>query len=224
MGSYVHGYTPRESERLSDQSDILEAVLHDGVVYGAGERVLEAGCGVGAQTEILTRRSPRAQFVSVDISEDSLRQAEERIRGVGRRDVRFERANICELPFEDAGFDHVFVCFVLEHLDDPLVALAELQRVLREGGTLTVIEGDHSSAFWNPETAASRRVWECLVTAQQALGHDPLIGRRLYPLLTEAGYRVEAVEPRWIYVGRRRPCPAVGSSGQDHGADGRDGP
>ncbi|MBV8457682.1 MAG: methyltransferase domain-containing protein, partial [Acetobacteraceae bacterium] len=48
----------------------------------------------------------------------------------------------------DASFDHVFVCFVLEHMPDPETALAELQRVLKLGGSRTVIEGDHGSALF----------------------------------------------------------------------------
>ncbi|WP_207419866.1 class I SAM-dependent methyltransferase [Roseomonas haemaphysalidis] len=55
------------------------------------------------------------------------------------------------MPFGDASFDHVFVCFVLEHLADPAAALGELQRVLRPGGSLTVIEGDHGSTLTPPQ-------------------------------------------------------------------------
>ncbi|WP_243670034.1 hypothetical protein [Methanoculleus chikugoensis] len=40
---YVHGYTEREAERLSDQGETLAGLLHDDTRYPAGSRVLEAG-------------------------------------------------------------------------------------------------------------------------------------------------------------------------------------
>jgi hypothetical protein len=52
---------------------------------------------------------------------------------------------------------------------------------------LTVIEGDHGSAFWTPETPESRKAWEGLVKSQRRLGHDLDIGRCLYPLLRDTG-------------------------------------
>ncbi len=72
---YVHGYRNFESERLGDQAQTLEELLHVDTAYPKGESVLEAGCGVGAQTIPLARNSPGAQITSVDISEASLQQA-----------------------------------------------------------------------------------------------------------------------------------------------------
>ena len=72
MEDYVHGYTDRESQRLTDQANTLTDLLHHDTVYEPGARVLEAGCGVGAQTVILARQSPEASFVSIDISTESL--------------------------------------------------------------------------------------------------------------------------------------------------------
>jgi hypothetical protein len=77
--------------------------------------------------------------------------------------------------------------------------------LLREGGTITVIEGDHGSGIWTPETGASRAAWNGLITSQRMLGHDPDIGRRLYPLLTQAGVGVTAVEPRPVYADQSDP-------------------
>ena len=64
---YVHGYSDREAERLSDQARTLTSLLHYDTRYPAGSRVLEAGCGTGAQTVILSKNSPGAEIISVDI-------------------------------------------------------------------------------------------------------------------------------------------------------------
>src|SRR4051795_3423101 len=197
--SYVHGYDDRESERLHDQAGALVELLHGDTSYPAGARVLEAGCGVGAQTVTLSARSPKARFTSIDVSAESLAVA----RARRLPNVEFRHADLFTKPHET--FDHVFVCFVLEHLPDPVGALARLKTMLRPGGTITVIEGDHGSAYFHPETAAAHEAIACLVTLQADAGGDSLIGRRLYPLLRDAGFEDVRVSPRMVYVDGSRP-------------------
>jgi SAM-dependent methyltransferase len=202
---YVHGYTEVEATRLADQAGTLAELLHHDTQYPAGSRVLEAGCGVGAQTRILARRSPAAHFVSVDVSADSLTLAHTAIAGENLTNVELQQADLFALPFADTSFDHVFVCFVLEHLRQPEQALRALLRVLRPGGSLTVIEGDHGSAFFHPKSDRAQRTIECLNQAQAAAGGDALIGRRLYPLLRAAGLDDVQVSPRFVYADSSRP-------------------
>lgn len=202
---YVHGYSPRESERLQDQAATLAELLHHDSLFPPGSRVLEAGCGVGAQTTIIAPKNPECAFLSIDISERSLAQAKTRAQEQGLTNVTFEQADLFNLPFEEESFDHVFVCFVLEHLPDPLAALACLKRVLKTGGTMTVIEGDHGSAYFHPDDADARRAVQCLVDLQAGLGGDSLIGRRLYPLLCSAGFAEVQVSPRLVYADASRP-------------------
>ena len=96
--------------------------------------------------------------------------------------------------FGPASFDHVFVCFVLEHLREPVEALRRLRAVLKPGGTLTVIEGDHGSTFFHPHSDAAWRTIQCLIDLQAAAGGNALIGRELYPAVARgwvpAGHRV----------------------------------
>ncbi|MCL4218817.1 MAG: methyltransferase domain-containing protein [Candidatus Hydrogenedentes bacterium] len=202
---YVHGYDPRESVRLQDQASTLDELLHGDTAYPDGSRVLEAGCGVGAQTVILAKRSPGAQFTSVDISPASLAQAREAVERAGFTNVTFHEGDVFDLPFDDAAFDHVFVCFVLEHLADPEGALAALRRVIKPGGTLTVIEGDHGSTFMHPHNDDALKAVAALVELQARAGGNANIGRQLYPLLTRAGYRGCRVSPRMVYVDSSRP-------------------
>jgi SAM-dependent methyltransferase len=209
---YVHGYSAREAERLADQANALSELLHHDTAYPPGSLVLECGCGTGAQTVHLAARSPQARIVSVDISAESLAQARSRIEAAGHRNVEFRTANLFDLPFGDEHFDHVFVCFVLEHLAEPAAALKAIQRVLRHGGTITVVEGDHGSWYCHPHTPEAARAVQCLVDLQARMGGDALVGRRLYPLLTEAGFREVRVSPRMVYVDNSRPDLVEGFS------------
>jgi ubiquinone/menaquinone biosynthesis C-methylase UbiE len=203
--SYVHGYTTRETQRLLEQSLILEELLHTGTSFLKGERVLEAGCGVGAQTRILARRSPDAIFECIDISKESIQQARGVARQEGIENVTFKQADLYSLSYKPDSFDHIFVCFVLEHLTDPAFALKIFRQILKPGGTVTLIEGDHGSGFWTPETIASRMAWKGLIDSQIGLGHDPKIGRRVYPLLKDAGFTIRDVSPRWVYADQSDP-------------------
>ena len=202
---YVHGYSEREDRRLRDQSQTLAELLHHDSLYPAGSRVLEAGCGVGAQTVLLARNSPGAQFTSVDVSPVSVQAAQAAVRRAGFTNVAFRTANIFQLPFPRASFDHVFVCFVLEHLAEPIRALRHLEAVLKPGGTLTVIEGDHGSTLFHPHSEAAWKTIQCLIDLQAEAGGDALIGRRLFPLLRAAGFREVTVSPRFVYVDASRP-------------------
>ena len=203
--AYVHGYDPRESIRLQDQATTLVDLLHSDTAYPDGSRVLEAGCGVGAQTVTLAMNSPGASIVSVDISEHSVAQAEQKVRAAALTNVLFQQADIFHLPFPEKSFDHVFICFVLEHLKEPLAALQKLKAYLRPGGTITVIEGDHGSAYFHPDNDAAHAAIHCQVELQSRAGGNALIGRSLYPLLVAAGYAEVRVSPRMVYVDSSKP-------------------
>ncbi len=203
--SYVHGYELREAIRLQDQASTLVELLHSDTSYPPGSRVLEAGCGVGAQTVTLARNSLQAVITSVDISEPSLREARRRASEAGLKNVRFEQADILHLQYKPASFDHVFVCFVLEHLPGPREALAALKAMIAPGGSITVIEGDHGSTYFHPDSAAAQKAIQCQVELQRRAGGNANVGRSLYPLLRRAGYAEVRVSPRMVYVDSSKP-------------------
>lgn len=202
---YVHGYDARENIRLQDQAATLVELLHSDTAYPAGSRVLEAGCGVGAQTLTLARNSPHALITSIDISESSLAEAKRKVASAGLTNVQFQQADIFHLPVGPEAFDHVFVCFVLEHLSRPVEALQALKNLLMIGGTITVIEGDHGSTCFHPDSAPAHNAIRCQIELQRRAGGNAEIGRQLYPLLRAAGYESIRVSPRIVYVDSSKP-------------------
>ena len=96
---YVHGYSEIESDRLVDQANILANLLHNETVYPTGCKVLEAGCGVGAQTLMLASNSPDAEIKSIDISVESINRAKSLLQKHNISNVEFQVAVflICHL-------------------------------------------------------------------------------------------------------------------------------
>jgi SAM-dependent methyltransferase len=98
----------------------------------AGLRIVDFGCGSGANTVLLANRG--AHVWGVDISEDLIRLARRRLDVNGRAGrAEFIVASAHDLPFPDDSIDIVFGIAILHHLDLRLVS-AEVQRVLRPGG------------------------------------------------------------------------------------------
>ncbi len=98
----------------------------------AGLRIVDFGCGSGANTVLLANRG--AHVWGVDISEDLIRLARRRLEVNGRAgSAEFIVASAHDLPFPDNSIDVVFGIAILHHLDLPLVS-REVHRVLRPGG------------------------------------------------------------------------------------------
>ena len=204
---YVHGYANEELNRLTDSADTLQHLLHRDIVYPKGKAVLEAGCGVGAQTRHLLNNSPGIRLVSMDIAQKSLTRAKQ---ATGTHKVAFIRADLHHTPFAEASFDHVFICFVLEHLPDPDDVLLRLKPLLKPGGTITAIEGDHGSAFFHPESEAAVAAWRCLQQLQLQTSGDGHIGRRLYELFRNSGATSIHVTPLPVYCDPSLPHMMTG--------------
>lgn len=205
LNKYVHGYSERETLRLNDQAATLDDIIHNDSIFKKESLVLEAGCGVGAQTKIIATKNPDSNFVSIDLSEDSIREAKGMIKSLGINNVEFKQADIYNLPFEDETFDSVLVCFVLEHLHNPQQALNELKRVLKKGGALIAIEGDHGSTFFYPDSIYANSAINCQIELQKQNGGNSNIGRELYPMFRSIGLSDLSVTPRIVYIDASKP-------------------
>jgi len=109
-----------------------------------GQRVIDFGCGSGANSVLLANRG--AHVWGVDISEDLLRLAKRRMEVTGRaREAEFIVASAHQLPFPDRSIDVVFGIAILHHLDLSVVS-KEVRRVLRPGGRAIFQEPVRNSA------------------------------------------------------------------------------
>ena len=106
-----------------------------------GEHVLELGPGPGVFTVEAARRvGPEGRLVAVDIQPEMIAMVEKRVRESGLTNVELHVADACTLPLDDGNLDRAFLVTVLPEIPDQARALAELQRVLRPGGWLSISE------------------------------------------------------------------------------------
>jgi SAM-dependent methyltransferase len=104
-----------------------------------GARVLDGGCGTGADAlALLARVLPGGEVVGADSSAKAVAAA--LAKADGRAGVHFERAELAALPFADASFDCARADRTLLHVADPETAVAELVRVTRPGGRVVLTE------------------------------------------------------------------------------------
>lgn len=96
--------------------------------------LLDAGCGEGFVVDFLAREYPDLKITGVDISDEAIAYAKEHF---GER-ARFRKGSVFKLPFSDKSFDAVLCSEVLEHVEDPNLAVAELKRVARQHVIITV--------------------------------------------------------------------------------------
>lgn len=117
-------------------------VDYDRLGLRPGDRVLDLGCGFGRHAFEAARRG--AEVVALDAGTEELRDVRAMFLAMlaegeleaGSCHAGAVRADACRLPFADGAFDRVIAAEVLEHIPTDTVAISELARVLRPGGTM----------------------------------------------------------------------------------------
>jgi ubiquinone/menaquinone biosynthesis C-methylase UbiE len=117
-------------------------------------RILDVGSGAGQIAgHLIKHADPEARITCFDLSHEMLRRARSRLKS---RRPRFVVADLCQLPFPDGSFDCVTCGYVLEHLPDPRMGLAELSRVMRPGARMLLLTTED-----NFPGACTSMVWCC---------------------------------------------------------------
>jgi SAM-dependent methyltransferase len=165
------------------------------------DRVLDVGCGPGTITVDLAARVPRGEVIGIDAAGDVLEAARQEANRQGRPNVRFDACDVYHLAFGDGAFDVVHAHQVLQHLADPVAALAEMRRVCRPGGLVAARDSDYGGMLWfpdDPELSEWRALYE---DVGRAVGGEPDAGRRMLSWALAAGFaNVEPSASAWCYA------------------------
>lgn len=144
-------------DQVADQWDHLQASFYSEKVRDralataavqAGDIAADIGCGSGFITEGLIRAG--LHVIAVDQSEAMLAAMKRKFAGIAEVDCRCGEA--AQLPIADGSVDYAFANMYLHHVEKPAIAIKEMARILKPGGTLVITDLDtHTSEFLRDE-------------------------------------------------------------------------
>ncbi|MHA6795004.1 class I SAM-dependent methyltransferase [Pseudonocardia bannensis] len=167
-----------------------------------GMDLLDVGCGPGTITVDLARRVAPGRVLGIDAAAAPLDEARAAARGMAN--VAFAQEDLYRLDGLETsfgGFDVVHAHQVLQHVSDPVAALARMRRVVRPGGLVAARDADYAAMTWFPH---DERLDAWLdVYRRVARGNDaePDAGRALLAWARAAGFtQVTPSASVWCYA------------------------
>jgi ubiquinone/menaquinone biosynthesis C-methylase UbiE len=148
--------------------------------------LLDVGCGPGTITCDLARRAAPGSVIGLDASESVIDEAT--TGGADVAGLTFEVGDLFDLRFEDGCFDVVHAHQVLQHLGDPVAALAEMRRVCRPGGIVAVRDADLVATRFFPDDPVLDQAHAAYGALTQVNGANWDAGRRLLHWALEVGF------------------------------------
>lgn len=198
------GTSAELQQRMAATRDLAQrrhAVLHD-LAPRRGERIVEIGCGAGLLLrEIGLAVGAHGLAAGIDVSPDQIAASLRECAGVPG--VRAETGDAGALPFPDAVFDAAVAAHVIEFLDTPGAALAELRRVLKPGARLVCLATNWDGEFWH---GADQALTARVSAAWKAELLWPNLPAKIGPMLAASGFGAM----------RQTPIPVVNAAfGED---------
>jgi SAM-dependent methyltransferase len=204
---YLHGYSPLEQDRLRRQAEFAEHTVYRNIDLTEVQHLLEVGCGVGAQTSILLRRYPQIKITGIDLNEQQLAAAKKSLDQLPLAQGRYtiQKMDAQNMDFTAHSFDGAFLCWILEHVPDPLQILNEVRRVLRPGSVIYITEVVNSSFFLDPYSPNLWKYWMAFNDYQYDGAGDPFVGAKLGNFLSAVGFQKIKTEVITWHLDNRQP-------------------
>ena len=153
----------------------------------AGDRLLDVGCGPGTLTLDLAGHVAPGQVVGIDVAAPVIDEARLRVEEAGAANVTLACGDFRDAGLEAGSFDVVHAHQVLQHLREPVGALAAMARLARPGGIVSVREADYSAMTWSPADERLDRWLEVYLAVARRNAGEPDAGRWLLRWARAAG-------------------------------------
>jgi SAM-dependent methyltransferase len=210
--NYILGNLDTEIERLEIQASFFEPFARQALLKAKvkrGMRCADIGCGAGSATRLLAQMVGRKGHVTgADVDDRYL----EYCRKVNKKaNVDFVHDDIYSSRLS-GSFDIVYSRFMFVHLQDPKKVIQSMKKLVQKGGAMIIQEVDHSPDSWlcYPEHESVDTLREIFVTLLKRSGGDPLVGRKLYKMMTDESLEVDVECYSPCLVMGREPYSSLG--------------
>ena len=201
---------PIEAERLeikTKRENILRELAY--LPLRPGLRVLDVGCGTGAVTRTLAEIVFPGTAVGLDLSPHRLAVGRRILAEEDCENVRFVCSDLLSAALKGAKFDLVFSRCTFQYLRGNLgrAALAEMKSLAKPGGRVVVADVDGVCLYRFPYDAVREKALAVLFNALEPVGFDAFVGRKLYGMFCEAGFKDIQVNllPYYLIAGNADP-------------------
>lgn len=161
--------------------------------------LLDIGAGPGTITADLAGLV--GSVTATEVEQEVLALSREYIGSRGLDNVSFDVQDVHRLSYPDGSFDVSHAHQVLQHVADPVRALAEMGRVTRPGGIVAVRDSDYGAFTWYPAVPVLDRWLQLYRTIARANGGEPDAGRRLLSWARQAGFTdITATSSTWCFA------------------------
>ena len=185
--TYIHGHSDSvlRSHRWRTAENSAAYLLPH---LSDGQRILDVGCGPGTLTVDLARRvGPNGSIVGIDLSPAVVQEATAHASAEQVGNVTFRTGDFRAGDLGEGSFDVVHAHQVLQHLRDPVAALAAMGRLARPGGIVAARDGDYSAFVWTPADPRLDRWREIYMAVSDRNGARGDAGRWLLRWALDAG-------------------------------------
>lgn len=203
---YLHGFDETEQARLVSQAKVLEEKIFEKIDFNHPKTILEIGCGVGAQTEILLNRFATAHITGIELSDIQLSTAKAYLSSkFSDEKYTLHQMNAEQMDFADNSFDAIYICWVLEHVNHPLNVLKEAYRVLKPNGIIYCTEVQNNHLHLEPYSSFLMDYWDKYNQLQMDMGGDPFVGVKLNDVLRQSGFECVELYPQLMHHDQHDP-------------------
>ena len=183
---YTHGHQPavvaQHARRTAE--DCAAFARH---VIEPDARILDVGCGPASITVGLARWAERGHVTGIEVTDEILETAAATVAEAEVDNVTLANESVYKLPYGDATFDVAYAHQVCQHLSDPVLAIAEMARVVRPGGWVAVRDSDYSTMRGYPSSTEITRWREVYRQVCRHNDAEPDAGRHLFSWFRAAG-------------------------------------
>ena len=194
---YIHGFSEIEQERLLFQNQVLSPLIYENIDLNPCTRILEIGCGVGAQMIEMLTRFPHIHITGVDISEVQVGKARINLKHSNIDPSRYELhcMDITQAHTLSKEFEAVIMIWVLEHVSNYLEILSAAKDHLIPNGQLFLTEVYNDSLGFFPPQDDILLHWNKMNAFQKSIGGNGNIGIELGSILKNLNFQNIEIKP-----------------------------